>query len=305
MLKKLSKLFKNPFAFYIVLAECGLTNFVSDQTHLSLLYRSSIGDWPDLRDPKTFNEKLQWLKIHDHDPLYTLLVDKYRVKEWVASHIGDEYVTKTYAVWEKAEDVDISCLPERFVLKTNHDSGGVAICRDRNSFDLNVAKQKLEKHLRTNYYWRTREWPYKDVRPLVFAEEYVEAADEVKGLIDYKLMCFGGKAKCVFTCTGRAEGDLRVDFFDMNWKHLPFTRHYPNADILPTKPHRYEEMVSCAEKLAYGIPFVRVDFYESGNRLLFGEMTFFPGAGFEEFDPVEWDERLGSWIELPDISSSL
>ena len=135
------------------------------------------------------------------------------------------------------------------------------------------------------------------MKPLIFAEEYIEP-DNGTDLLDYKLMCFGGEVRCSFTCTGRAQGDLRVDFFDMGWGHLPFTRHYPNSDVLPSRPRRYEEMVSLAEELSRGIPFVRVDFYESGDRLLFGEMTFYPGSGLEEFDPSEWDERLGSWIDL-------
>ena len=302
-MNRIQKLVRNPGIVYNVLAETGLTNWMPDELHLALMYRASLGSWPNLRHPRTFNEKLQWLKIHDRNPLYTTLVDKYRVKKWVADRIGEEHVTKTYGAWEKAEDIDISGLPERFVLKTNHDCGGVAICRDRGSFDLEAAKKKLSEHLRTNYFWRTREWPYRNVSPLIFAEEYVNP-DDGADLTDYKLMCFGGEVRCSFTCTSRARGDLRVDFFDAEWVHLPFTRHYPNSDVLPSRPRRYEEMVSLAEELSRGIPFVRVDFYESGGRLLFGEMTFYPGAGFEEFDPLEWDERLGSWIDLSNAYDS-
>lgn len=299
----IDRLRTNPYLAYSYVARKGFTNFVPDRTHLKLMYRAALGSWPDLLRPKTFNEKLQWLKLHDHNPLYTTLVDKYRVKAWVAKHIGAEHVIKTYGVWGRAEDVDISRLPDRFVLKTNHDCGGVAICRDRGLFDLDAARRKLGEHLRTNYFWRTREWPYRDVKPLIFAEEYIEP-DNGADLLDYKLMCFGGEVMCSFTCTGRARGDLRVDFFDAEWVHLPFTRHYPNSDVLPSRPRRYGEMVSLAEELSRGIPFVRVDFYESGGRLLFGEMTFYPGAGFEEFDPLEWDERLGSWIDLSNAYES-
>lgn len=295
---KASKYFHNPALLYLLATAKGLTKWVPDTIHLSLEYKIRIGSFPNLTNPKTFNEKIQWLKLHDRNPLYTKLVDKYAAKEWVANRIGPQYVTETYACWNRAEDIDISGLPERFVLKTNHDCGGIAICRDRSSFDLEAARKKLAKHLRQNYYWGGREWPYKNVTPCVFAEEYLESNDS-DGLPDYKVMCFGGNARCVFTCTGRAEGDLRVDFYDLDWNHLPFTRHYPNADASPEAPSCLREMLALSERLAEGIPFVRVDFYEVANSLYFGEMTFYPGSGFEEFSPEKWDENLGSWIELP------
>ena len=275
----------------------GLVPFITDEKMLEMLFRRQLGYRLDLKNPKTFNEKLQWLKLHDRNPLYTTLVDKCAVKDWVAERIGAEYVTETYVRWDRVEDIDISDLPERFVLKTNHDCGGIVICRDRAAFDLGAARRKLAKHLRRNYYWCGREWPYKGVRPCVFAEEYLDPGDS--GMTDYKLMCFGGKVHCVFTCTGRSEGDLRVDFFDLDWNRLPFTRHYSNADVPPNAPARLEEMVALSERLAERIPFVRVDFYEVAGELYFGEMTFYPGSGFEEFDPEEWDERLGRCIELP------
>lgn len=298
MINKLNKVIDNPFRLYEHFSDHVVFRLVPDKLHLALMFRGTIGVWPDLDNPITFNEKLQWLKIHDRNPLYTTLVDKYLVKGWVADRIGEEHVTKTYARWENAEDIDISTLPERFVLKTNHDCGGVVICRNRSAFDLEAAKKKLAKHLRNNYFWRTREWPYRNVKPCVFAEEYLDPAEDSGDLTDYKIMCFNGKMRCAFTCTGRAEGDLRVDFFDGEWNHLPFTRHYPNANVPPSAPNRLRDMISDAEKLSAGIPFVRVDFYEAAGRYYFGEMTFFPGAGMEEFDPECWDSELGSWIQL-------
>mgnify|MGYP003283841259 CR=1 FL=1 len=288
-----------PWKAYHLLSDTGLTNVVPDAVHLGFIYKAVMGRSLNLAHPQTFNEKLQWLKLHDRNPLYTTLVDKYRVKGWVADRIGPQYVAETYAVWDRAEDIDVSGLPERFVLKTNHDCGGVAVCRDKASFDLGAAKRKLTKHLRTNYFWGGREWPYKDVSPLVFAEQYLEP-DGAAGsaLTDYKFMCFGGRVRCAFTCTGRAEGDLRVDFFDTGWKRLLFTRHYPNADVPPDAPESLSEMVCLAEELSAGIPFVRVDFYEVAGRPVCGEMTFYPGSGFEEFDPPSADLELGSWIDL-------
>lgn len=301
MLSKLAKYVKNPWRLYCAAATRGLTRLVPDKLHLKAMYRGTIGSWPDLDNPQSFNEKLQWLKLHDRNPLYITLVDKYAVKQWVADRIGAEYVTKTYECWESVDSIDLDTLPERFVLKTNHDCGGVAICRDRATFDFDAAKRLLNEHLHTNYFWRTREWPYKNVKPLVFAEEYLEPGAGETDLTDYKVMCFGGRVCCEFTCTGRADGDLRVDFFDTEWNHLPFTRHYPNASASPGAPKHLTEMLVMAERLAEDIPFVRADFYEVAGELYFGEMTFYPNSGFEQFNPKEWDARFGSWIVLPEI----
>lgn len=276
----------------------GIDKLLSDETYLRLQYRALVGRRLDLPNPTGFNEKLQWLKLYDRNPLYTTLVDKCAVKNWVAERGGERYIVPTYAVWEYVEDIDLSVLPERFVLKTNHDCGGIAICRNRSDFDFDAAKRKLAKHLKHNYFWGCREWPYKNVKPCVFAEKYLNPSGPAEEIIDYKIMCFGGKARCAFTCTGRATGDLRVDFFDLEWNHLPFERHYPNADVEPDAPSSLVEMCDLAEVLARDIPFVRVDFYEVAGEPRFGEMTFYPGAGLEEFTPEEWDERLGSWIDL-------
>lgn len=277
---------------------------MDDEHYLSLCYKAFIGRKPDLRNPKSFNEKLQWLKLHDRNPLYTMLVDKYQVKKWVAGLIGERHVARTYGVWKSVNEIDISGLPERFVLKTNHDSGGIAICSDRETFDFKRAKLKLSRSISRNFYWAGREWPYKNVRPLVFAEEYLEPDIVIGDLVDYKFMCFNGEPRCVFTCSGRAKKDLRVDFFDMDWNHLPFRRHYPNAVIPPAIPVHFQEMAETARRLTGGggIPFVRVDFYEAKDCFMFGEMTLFPGCGFEKFYPEEWDELLGSWIDLSGVA---
>lgn len=299
---RVSKYLQNPLLIYPFATSIGLTRWVSDELHLKLMYRALIGKGLDLTNPKTFNAKLQWLKLHDRNPNYIKLVDKYAVKGWVAEKLGADYVAETYASWGSAEDIDISALPERFVLKTNHDCGGVVVCNNRQVFDIDAARRKLNRHLRTNYYWGGREWPYRDVKPLVFAEQFL--GEETNGekpveMVDYKFMCFAGSVRCAFTCTGRARGDLRVDFFDNDWNHLPFERHYANADVTPNAPVNLEFMLKAAETLASGIPFVRVDFYEIGDRPYFGEMTLYPGSGFEEFTPDYWDKMLGDWLALP------
>ena len=277
----------------------GIDRRLSDEQYLRMQYKALMGKRLDLDSPRTFNEKLQWLKLHDRNPLYTKLVDKYAVKEWVVERIGEEHVVPTYAKWERAEDIDISGLPERFVLKTNHDCGGIAICRDRSTFDLDAARRKLSEHLSRNYYWGCREWPYKDVVPCVFAEEYLDPVDGMGDLADYKYFCFSGEAKAMFVATNRfGEGETRFDFFDMEYRHLPFTNGHPNADVEPTKPVSFDEMREMAELLSAGIPQVRVDFYESMQGTYFGEMTFSHWGGQVPFDPPEWDDILGSWIDL-------
>lgn len=300
-MNELAKLIKNPFVVFRLPKLQQRMRWLPDAVYLKLVYRARIGRPLNLNSPKGFNEKLQWLKLYDRNPLYTKLVDKAEVKPWVAERIGWEHVVPTLGVWDSFDDIDFGALPERFVLKCTHDSGGLAICRDLSTFDMAAARRKIERSLANNYFWSGREWPYKDVRPRIIAEEYLDPAGEQVGLTDYKVMCFGGQARCEFTCTGRADGNLHVDFFDTEWNHMPFTRHYPNADVPPEAPERLKDMVAMAERLSEGMPFVRVDFYEVAGQYYFGEMTFYPGSGMEEFDPERWDEELGSWIELPEL----
>lgn len=297
-MSKLSKFFSKLCVLVPHLGARGFFHGMGDATYLKLCYRGYLGNKLDLENPTTFNEKLQWLKLHDRNPFYAKLVDKAEVKPWVAERIGWEHVVPTYGVWDSFDEIDFDSLPEHFVLKCTHDSGGLVICRDRSIFDLDAARKKIESALARNFFWSGRELPYKDVKPRILVEECLES-DASSDLTDYKFMCFGGEVRCAFTCTGRAEDDLRVDFFDLSWNRLPFTRHYPNADAPPKAPENLRKLISVTQELASGIPFVRVDFYEVAGRIFFGEMTFYPGSGFEEFDPCEWDERLGSWIELP------
>lgn len=275
---------------------------VPDKQYIQYLWEQ-VMDYPlDLKNPRTFNEKLQWLKLYDRKPEYTTMVDKYRVKQWVADRIGEEYVIPTLAVYQSVDEIDLDKLPDQFVLKCNHDSGNVIICKDKTKFDLEVAKQKLATALRNDYYLRWREWPYKNVKRCIIVEKYLKNEDS-DDLTDYKMMVFNAKVKCIFTCTNRKiGGGLNVTFFDTDWERLPFERKYP-ADFKPiAKPASYPEMVEMAECLSEHLPFSRVDFYEVKGKPYFGEITLYPGAGFEPFNPKEWDATLGEWIELPDSS---
>lgn len=305
-IKTIFKALYDKDARFLVVQKLGLCFLMSDELYLRRLYKLVFGKELDLENPKTFNEKLQWLKLYDRKPEYTTMVDKYAVKQYVANKIGDEYIIPTLGVWDNFDDIDFNTLPKRFVLKCTHDSGGLVICKDKSKLDIKKAKSKIEKSLKTNFYLVGREWPYKNVKPRIIAEQYMEDNPDSQDLIDYKLMCFNGKVKCSFTCTNRyAKEGLKVTFFDTNWEKMPFERHYPADFNKIEKPITYVEMTNLAEKLAENIPFVRIDFYEIKGRPFFGEMTFFPGNGMEKFTPKEWDETLGSWIDLPNDEGKL
>ena len=285
---------------FLFLAKYGFLKRMNDQTYLKKLFKIILGYDINLDHPQTFNEKLQWLKLYDRKPSYSMMVDKYAVKEYVANLIGKEYVIPTIGVWNNVNEIDFDSLPDQFVLKSTHDSHSIVICRDKKKLDIPSAKKKLSKALHRNYYYGFREWPYKNVPPRIIAERYIEEAgsDELK---DYKIMCFNGKVKCSFVCSERfSEDGLKVTFFDRDWNVMPFERHYPKSKIPIDKPLNYNKMIELAEVLSKDIPFVRVDFYEVSGKVYFGELTFFPGSGFEEFEPFEWDRTLGSWIELPE-----
>lgn len=429
-------------AIYNYVIKSGLLNKMSDKRFLDLTYWVHYGRKIDWDNPKTFNEKLQWLKLYNRNPEYTRMVDKYEVKKYVAKIIGDQYIIPTIGVWDRVEDIPFDNLPEQYVIKCTHDSGSVCICRDKNTFDVEKAKRKLSHGMKQNLFYWGREWPYKDVKPRIIAEKYLEdkngeqndykvfnfdglpqiieidynrfighlrqlytkewelidaeieypkgynrvfdrpvVLDEMlklaeklsKGhpflrtefylidgtlyfgeltfyhdcvfsnitpesfseelgswillpktgggkiikhrtlpiyillqegtencdLRDYKLMCFNGQVKCSFVCSDRFNNEgLKVTFFDRDWEKMPFCRYYPAADYDIQKPANYIKMIELAETLSKGMPFVRVDFYEVNNHIYFGELTFFPGNGVEEFKPKEWDYTLGSWIEL-------
>ena len=254
----------------------------------------------NLKNPRTFSEKLQWLKLYDRRPEYTMMVDKVKVKEYVASKVGKQYVIPTLGVWDNPDKIDFGALPERFVLKVNHNSGtGMYICKDKSKMDVEKVKAELRKGLKENYYKKNREWPYKDVPRRAFAEVYME--DEYGELRDYKFFCFNGEVKALFIASDRSKGEhaVKFDFFDDGFNHLPFINGHPNADVPPAKPRKFEEMKDLAAKLSKGIPQVRIDFYEVGDRVFFGEMTFFHWSGMKPYEPMEWDYKFGEWVVLP------
>ena len=299
MFKKIKRYFSDPYWALGCDMIKSHPKWMSDEFYIRTLWRMVMGYKLDLKNPKTFNEKLQWLKLYDHNPLYTILVDKLRVKDWVAEKIGAQYVIPTLAVWEKAEDIDISNLPDQFVLKCNHDSGSIIVCKDKTKFDIDAAKKKLGIALKHNFYWVGREWPYKNVKPCVFAETYMEDA-ALQDLPDYKFFCFDGVVKALFIATERGsnETETKFDFFDVNFNHIKVKNGHPNADILPKKPISFDEMLKFSSTLSENIPHVRCDFYEVNGHPYFGELTFYHWGGMMPFEPIEWDCKFGDWIDI-------
>ena len=273
---------------------------ICDELFLKLKWKRIMGCPLNLKQPKTYNEKLQWLKLYDRRPEYTIMVDKYAAKSYVSSIIGNEHIIPTIGVWEKVEDIDFDSLPNQFVLKCTHDSGGVVICKDKSVFNRDNAIDVLRKGLKTNFYYQNREWPYKNVKPKIIAEEYLEDTN-TKELRDYKFFCFDGVVKALFIATDRQseEKETTFDFYDASFNHLDIRNGHPNAVCPPTKPNTFEEMKLIAEKLSKHIPHLRVDLYEVNGQVFFGELTFFHWSGMVPFEPKEWDLIFGEWIELP------
>ncbi len=295
-MNRVKKFIKKPKLLLMKLDKMGIIR-MSDKEYLKCRYFSELEKELDLTSPLTFNEKLQWLKLYDRNPLYTKLVDKYEVREYIEKKIGKEYLIPLIGLYDAFEDIDFKKLPNQFVIKCTHDSGSVVICKNKKEFNLKKAKRKIQKAMRRNYFYLGREWPYKNLKPKIIIEKYMEDK-KTNELIDYKIMCFNGKPEFSFTCTERYNEGLKVTFFDLNWKKMPFERHYPSSNKKIEKPLNYELMLKFSKKLSENIPFVRVDWYEINGKLYFGELTFYPGSGFEEFTPIDWDKKIGEMINL-------
>lgn len=276
-----------------------LLDHLSDPMYLRLMYYVNFHKRLDLKNPRSFNEKLQWLKLYDRKPEYIAMVDKYEAKQYVAERIGQEYIIPTLGVWNCFDDINFDSLPEQFVLKCTHDSGGLVICRDKAKLNKEVARAKIERSMRRNYYYNGREWPYKGVKPRIIAEKYM-IDKRFEELRDYKFFCFNGQAKC-----------FKVDFDRFIEHHANYYDEENNLlrfgeIICPPEYSRYIEfpqtlskMKELAELLSTEIPFLRADFYDVDGKVYFGELTFFPAAGFGKFTEDEWDFKLGEWIKLP------
>lgn len=272
--------------------------FIPDKAYIQIYYFSHFKHFANLKNPKTYNEKLNWLKLHDRNPLYTRMVDKYEAKEYVADIIGGEYIIPTLGVWEHFDEIDFDSLPDQFVLKCTHDSEGLVICKDKNTLDRAVAKEKIENALKMNFYYIGREWPYKNVKPRIIAEKYME--DHIDGeLRDYKFFCFDGEPKAMFIASDRSRDATKFDYYDLEFNHLDLKQHYANAGNV-RKPVTFDKMIELSMALSKGFPHVRVDFYEVDGHLYFGELTFYHFSGFMPFQPKKWDDIFGEWLVLPE-----
>lgn len=277
-----------------------IRHFLPDSLYIKVLYKLEMGIYPNLRNPCLFTEKIQWLKLYNRKDEYTMMVDKYEVKHYVSSIIGEKYIIPTIGVWDNFEEIDFNTLPNQFVLKTTQGSHASIICRDKKNFDIEAARLFFKHNQYKSPYNLYKEWAYKNVKPRIIAEIYMESPGQ-SDLIDYKFFCFNGKALYCQVIKDRTE-DETIDFFDRNWIHQEFIGLNPNVhnSITPIqRPKKYDEMLTIADKLSQQIPFVRIDLYDINDEIYFGEITFYPAAGFGQFKPQEWDKRLGYLINLP------
>jgi hypothetical protein len=296
---KLKSFIKKPGYFITSAASRGLLDWVPDELYIKLLHRMFMGEKCSLNPPRTYNEKLQWLKLHDRKPEYVKMVDKYEVRSYIKELFGEEYLIPCYGVYNTFEEIDFERLPDQFVLKCTHDSGSVIICKDKASFDKNEAKQRLEKAMKKNYYRAYREWPYKEVKPRIIIEQYME---EEKGgdLTDYKIMCFNGKAKVVKVHEDRFSDEHTQTFYDREWNRLPFGQGVvPPTTEKRQKPKEMETLFAMSEKITKDMYHARVDWYVIRGRIYFGEITFYNSSALKPFSSREDDLYLGSLLKLP------
>jgi len=274
---------------------------LSDKTFAEWAWQYRTGSELDLKNPRGFNEKIQWLKVYDRRDDYKLLSDKLEAKKFAASVIGQEHIIPTLAVFDSAESIDWNVLPDSFVMKCNHDSGGMVICRDKNALDKLAAKKKLRFYLKRNYFSLGHEWCYKGIKPKILCEALMQDERQRNSLVDYKFFCFHGKPEFLYVSEGLEDHrTASISFVDLNGKRLPFRRSdYRDVEKV-TLPDKFTEMKEIAAKLAAAVNnrFVRVDLYEIGRQIYFSEFTFYPNGGFIPFEPAQWNEKIGELLHL-------
>lgn len=280
------------------LGERGFFNWLSDKQYLKLIYWSETGKRLNLQNPQTYNEKIQWLKLNDRKPEYTIYADKYAVRSYVSETIGEQYLIPLIDVYDSVDEIEFDSLPNQFVLKCTHGSASNIICKNKDKLDIRDSKKKLRKWMKKNWYWFGREWSYKNIKPKIICEKYMidESGYDLK---DYKIFCFNGEPKLIQVDFNRFINHKR-NLYTINWELLDVKIKRPNdPNFSVAKPNKLEEMLQCARLLSKDIPHVRVDFYSIKDRIYFGEMTFYHGSGFEKFEPERFELEMGSWLKLP------
>ena len=302
IVKKLLKYATNKDYRFMINANTGKHDRMEDEKFLRRKFKACMGRELDLENPEKFNDKLQWLKLNYRLPEYTMMVDKYLVRDYIREQLGEEYLIPLVGAWDSPDEIDFDALPDKFVLKCNHNSGvGMYICRDKSKMDVEKVKKELWRGLNQNYYLVHREWPYKDVKRKIICEKFMSDAPGASDFTDYKFFCFNGKVDSVMVCLERSSGETKFYFFDENWelKRLNIRgKNAPEGFTIP-KPECMDEMFKIAAKLSVGMPFVRVDLYQSNGQIYFGELTFFPDSGFDANLLPETDEYFGKLLELP------
>ena len=288
-------IFKKIWNYFI---DIGILRFINDKKYLTILYKKKSHRRLNLDNPKRFTEKLQWLKLNYRKDIFSTMVDKYKVKEYISNTIGKEYTIPTLGVYDKFSEIDFNKLPNQFVIKCSHDSGSVVVVRNKEDINYKKLKTYFNLVMKRNFYYRFREWPYKSVKPRILIEKFM-VDDNSDALTDYKFFCFNGVPKVMYISKDNSS-DARTDFFDMEFNHLDLRFKDPNADVMPEKPKQFETMKQIAKKLSKDMPFVRVDFYVINEKIYFGEMTFYHLGGFFDFHPDEWDYKFGEWLKLPE-----
>ena len=306
--KKLLKYLRNPHKLIAYILQKYATSFkwLPDKVYISLVYYGVFGNKLNLtqQDIMSFSEKLQWLKLYDRKPIYTMLVDKYAVRQYISNNIGEEYLVPLLGVWDCFDNINYDTLPNSYVMKCTHDSGSVTVCRDKGELDYNVVKARMEKSMSCNLFWFGREWPYKHVKPRIIVEKYLEEEnDSSRGLTDYKVYCFNGYPRFLYISRGLENHDIAVmSFFDLDGNRMPFKRDdYNEFDEDIKMPTKFDLMKVIAKQCAESInsPFLRVDFYQIDNRVYISEFTFTPSSGVAPFNPIDWDQIIGRMMKLP------
>jgi len=299
-IKKISKILKNPLLLFAHMCRYWPLRYISDEAFLKLSFKAYQGYKLDLNKVETFNEKIQWLKLFDRNNKYTDLTDKYLVRKYVKERIGEQYLIPLLGVWNYVNEINFSKLPNQFVLKCNHDSGSVIICKNKQEFDTQKATKKLKKNLNTQYFWKSREYNYKNIKRKVIAEKYMIDIDG-KEINDYKFFCFNGDPKFIQVDFARHTKHIR-NYYNIDGTFIPVEYGcQSDRNLMLPKDIKLDEMINIAKKLSKDFIMVRVDLYQIENKIYFGELTFHHGGGFMKVNPFEYDKKWGSYIDIKNV----